>query len=290
MLQTLLILCCLGMLAVSGVTYFVFWRQARGTEHMHLIREATGGRPWLWLGAGFLSSLASQVWTVALYPLFLIKRAWLRPPPRRGRASSAGNKPPVLFVHGYTHTASAWILYASWFRKAGYTDLNATTYNSWTLDFAGIVRQLEREVRALLAERPGQKIVLVGHSLGGLAVRDLLNRTELGEHVLAAVTLGSPHQGTTLAPLGMNTLGHTLAYQGALIRDIESRDRDTGVPCLALYSPVDNMVVPLEGLMIRREGWERQQTRPVCHVGMLYHRPTAQAALDFIARAEAAAK
>lgn len=282
MLTTLIILLALTGLAVSSVTYWVFWRRTAGTGHWEMIRRETGGRPWLWLGAGFLSSLGSQAWAVILYPLFLVKRAWLRP--RRGR-NAAPSGPPVLFVHGYTHTASAWILFARWFRRAGYTDLDATTYNSWTLDFEGIVRQVEDEVRGILARRPGQKLVLVGHSLGGLAVRALLNSSDLAPHILAVVTLGSPHQGTVLAPLGMNKLGHTLAFQGPLVREIEAKDRDTGVPSLAVFSPVDNMIVPLEGLRIHAPGWEELRIGPVCHVGMLYHRPTAQAALEFIDRA-----
>lgn len=286
MLMTLLILFCLAILSVSIVTYWQFWRQTSGTAHMELLAEATLGHPWRWLLAGFLSSLASQTGVVLLYPLFLVKRAWLRPGIRPLRRTAApDDKPPVLFVHGYTHTASAWILYALWFRRAGYMDLHAMTYNSWKLDFQGIVRQLERETQAILRQRPGQKIILVCHSLGGLAARALLNTSELRRHVLALVTLGTPHQGTTLARIGMNDLAHRLEFQGQLIADIEATDIPTGVPSLAIYSPVDNMVMPLEGLRISKEGWRELRTAPVCHVGMLYHRPTAQAALAFIAQA-----
>ncbi|MBU1001310.1 MAG: alpha/beta fold hydrolase [Proteobacteria bacterium] len=286
MLMTLLILFCLAILSVSVVTYGLFWRQTSGTAHLEMLREASHGRPWLWVGAGFLSSLASQAGAVLLYPLFLVKPLWLgsdiAPP---NQSSTSNDKPTVLFVHGYAHTAAAWVFYAAWFRRAGYSDLHAITYNSWKLDFWGIVKQLERETEAILRERPGQKIVLVCHSLGGLAARTLLNTSELRQRVLAVVTLGTPHQGTTLASIGMNDLAHKLEYRGQLIKEIEASDIPSGVPSLAIYSLVDNMVMPLEGLRINKEGWQEFCTAPICHVGLLYHQPTAKAALSFIAQA-----
>lgn len=283
MLTTLIALSALALLTVSGVTYALFWRAASGTEHMRLLAEATGGRPWLAVLRGFSSSLLSQVTVVALGPLFLFKRAWLSPGPGgRVRAAAGNGGPPVLFVHGYTHTASAWLLFAAWFRKAGYTDLHATTYNSWRLSFPEIVAQLEREAAAVLDARPGQGIVLVGHSLGGLAIRSLLNTSPLRGRVLAAATLGTPHRGTTMARMGMNDLGHSLEYRGALIRSIEATDAPPPAPCLAVYSLVDNLVTPLDGLAIDVPGWEMAQTGLVCHVGMLYHRSTARIVLEFL--------
>ncbi|BBD07826.1 esterase/lipase family protein [Desulfovibrio ferrophilus] len=277
----LLSLFCLAVLSVSVVTYWQFWRQAAGTAHMELLSQASHGHPWLWIGRGFLSSLVSQAAALLLYPLFLVTNTWLRP-----QASNGDGKPPVLFVHGYSHTAAAWILYATWFRRAGYTDLHAITYNSWKLDFRGIVEQLEHEAKTILNERPGQKIVLVCHSLGGLAARSLLNTSELQDRILAVATLGTPHQGTTLAKMGMNKLAHKLEYRGQLIQEIEDQGVQTDVPCLAAYSLVDNMVMPLEGLRIRKNGWKELQIAPICHVGMLYHHPTAQAVLRFINRAD----
>ncbi|WP_461209344.1 esterase/lipase family protein [Desulfocurvus sp. DL9XJH121] len=281
MTTAIIILCALALVAVSGTTYALFWHQARGTEHMDLLARESGGRPWIPLLRGFASSLVSQAVATALFPLFLVKHLWLTP---LGAARSGRQGPPVLFVHGYTHSASAWLLFARWFHRAGYTDLHATTYNSWRLDFPAIVAQLEREIGAVLAARPGEKIVLVGHSLGGLAIRQFLNTSPLRDRVLCAATMGTPHQGTTMAGLGMNHLGHSLAYKGQLIRSIEAADTPPPAPCLAVYSLVDNMVTPLDGLFIHAPGWKMAQTTPVCHVGMLYHRPTADIVLEFVDR------
>lgn len=267
----------IGTLTVCTVTYWRFWACAAGTDHMELIRQRSGGHVWRWAALAFLSSVLSQLASVALYPAFIVKKYWL---PREAAGADAG--PPVLFVHGYTHTASAWVFFSAWFRKAGYRDLHAMTYNSLRRSFPEIVRQLEGEVADIVSRRPGRGLVLVGHSLGGLAIREFLNTSPLAENVLAVVTLGAPHQGSTLSGLGMNRLAKTLRYRGDLINDIESHDVPPGVPALSVYSPMDNMVLPLEGLRIRKPGWTEREGEPVCHIGMLYHKPTAHAVLDFL--------
>lgn len=269
----------LGVLTVCTVTYWRFWSTAVGTPHMDLLRERSGGRVWRWAVAAFASSLVSQVASVALYPAFLLKKYWLEP---LERDPGPGAGPPVLFVHGYTHTASAWVFFSAWFRAAGYRDLHAMTYNSLVDSFAGIVDQVQDEVRRLDAARPGRGVVLVGHSLGGLAIRQFLNTSPLAGRVLAAVTLGAPHQGSTLAGLGLSALGRTLAFRGPLVRAVEAADRPPAVPCLSIYSPMDNMVLPPEGLRIAVPGWREREGAPVCHVGMLYHKPTARIVLDFL--------
>ena len=220
MLLILFSIAVLILLTVSSVTYLCFWLNARGTGHWDSLVRLGGGHPWAIVARGFCSSLLAQATATVLHPITLAKPLWLTP----GGKARPGSRPPVLFVHGYTHSASAWVLFANWFRKAGYTDLHATTYNSWTMDFEGIVAHVEREAAAILDARPGSRIILVGHSLGGLAIRQLLNTSPLRSRVLAVATLGSPHKGTTLSRLAMNRLGRSLAYKGPLIRRIEAAD------------------------------------------------------------------
>ncbi len=267
----------LGSLTVCAVTYWLFWAAAAGTEHMDLLRRRFSGRVWLRGVWAFVSSLASQLVSVVLYPAFLFQKYWLAPP--RDLASA---RPPVLFVHGYTHTASAWLPFSVWFRRAGFADLHAITYNSLTLRFCDVVDQLEAEVARLLRERPGRPVLLVGHSLGGLAIREFMNTSPLAARVGAAVTLGTPHQGSTLAGLAPSPLARSLQFRGPLIRGIESRDARPAAPCLSIYSPLDNMVLPPQGLRIASPGWTEVEGAPVCHVGMLYHRPTAKTVLEFL--------
>lgn len=50
-----------------------------------------------------------------------------------------------------------------------------------------------------LGRESGNKAVVIGHSMGGLAIRQALAEAGVAEHVSAAVTVGTPHSGSLAA-------------------------------------------------------------------------------------------
>jgi pimeloyl-ACP methyl ester carboxylesterase len=63
------------------------------------------------------------------------------------------------------------------------------------------VDELERVVAFARAEYGVERVILVGHSRGGLVCRGYLRRHREDPDVAALVTLGTPHQGSRLATL-----------------------------------------------------------------------------------------
>ena len=53
-------------------------------------------------------------------------------------------------------------------------------------------------------------MVLIGHSLGGLLIKSVLNHPDLADHIGLVITLATPHQGSVLAGLAMGRLGRSL--------------------------------------------------------------------------------
>jgi triacylglycerol lipase len=263
-------------LAICIITAARFWASAWGTPHLEHIRRASGGRPWAWALHEMLSCLASLGVSLVLYPAFLVQSLWL---PRPGPKASG---PPVLLTHGLFHTSSAWFFYARWLPRAGFTRLHAWTYNSFTLDFDGVVEGLSRQVEALRERYPGQKVLLVGHSLGGLAIRAYLSRPGAAERATAAVSLAAPHQGSKLASLGFCPLARSLLCASPLYLRLNGAEVPAPVPALSIYTPVDNMVIPNDFARISVPGWTELETAPVSHVWLLYHRPAAMAAIRFL--------
>lgn len=267
------IILLLSMILVTAASYSLFLLSPNNKQHIKNLPFTNLQVVW-----GIITSIPSLIATYILYPFALIQGLWLS-------RDAQSDKPPVLFVHGYIHTSSAWVHFARTFAKAGYTDQHAFSYRSFATDFDVLANRLEKEIETISAQRPGKKIVLVGHSLGGLAIRNFLNTSPNRNSVCAAVTLGSPHQGSTMAKLALTKLGRQLRYEGDLVKRIAASDKPPPCPCLALFSPTDNMVMPAEGLRIRTEGWKERQVSPVCHVGMLYHGETQKEALKFISEA-----
>lgn len=228
---------------------------------------------------GFFSSIPSLIITYFLYPFALFQKYWL-PKDENSRKAS------ILFVHGYIHTSSAWVAFSKFFKEAGYTDQHAFSYRSFNIEYDDIVARLEQEVAKIRQERPEKKIILIGHSLGGLAIRGFLNTSEHRDCIQTAITIGTPHQGTTMAKMAFSKLGRQLQLYGPLYESITSKERKPPCPTMAIYSPTDNMVMPMQGLRINAPGWQEYQVSPVCHVGLLYHRETMLKALECIQESE----
>jgi len=250
------------------------------------------------LPLALLRALANAVWSFWLTAL-LLPLGWFSPS-GLGRAAvgaangaaGRGDPPPVVLIHGLYHNPAAWTLLLRRLRAAGFTRLFTYGYSSFGPPFAAIAADLGRTLRAAAGDDPEGRVLLVGHSLGGLLARAACADADLaaaGVRVAGVVTLGAPHHGSTLAGmLGMGRLARSLRPDGAALRQIRA------LPCceapgLSLFSPTDGMVLPLSGsLLDAREtaaGWTQECLGPVSHVGLLYDRAAARRMTEFLLEA-----
>uniref|UniRef100_B8DKN4 PGAP1 family protein n=1 Tax=Nitratidesulfovibrio vulgaris (strain DSM 19637 / Miyazaki F) TaxID=883 RepID=B8DKN4_NITV9 len=293
-MSLLLVPLCIA-LTIAVISYLLFFRAAR--------RDTAPTPPASLVVRGVIHSVVGGTLALSLYPFGPWFRRRCRPCPfprraapegrHRAEAPCAGSTdacspranlpqalPPVLLIHGLYHNVTAWTLYRRWLNEAGFTRVYCHGYSSWHTGFGLLVDELDETMRDLLAAHPGEKPLLVGHSLGGLLIRGWLADAANQQLVAGAVTLGTPHQGSTLARLGAGRLARSLTFRGALIRELEATEAPSDVPCVALYSPIDNMVVPQEGLHVTTPGWTTRASPAVSHIWMLWDRATARLAIE----------
>jgi pimeloyl-ACP methyl ester carboxylesterase len=122
---------------------------------------------------------------------------WLGP----DRLGKAAGRPPLLLIHGYQCNRGFWFRLRPWLEAAGWTVATHNLEPAWA-DIDSYADGIERRIDEVLAATGTQQVILVGHSMGGLVLRAYLRRHGR-EKVARIVTLGSPHQGTRLAPLGL---------------------------------------------------------------------------------------
>jgi triacylglycerol lipase len=264
--------------AIALLTHAFFWYEAANSPYRKRLQEISQGHVARILLRSILSSVVGQLMVLFFLPLQLWRALW--------RPSQAPNQnlQPVFIVHGLYHNASAWVLYRWWLKKAGYANIYCWYYSSFEGSFDQIVNDFNQWVQEIIAERhPGQQAIMIGHSLGGLIIRAHINNPETARQVTTVVTLGTPHQGSKLAALGIGRLAQSLLYQGLLSQRLENAVPPKDVKRLAVVSPTDNMVLPPpDAWRSVQEGWEYLETPPLCHVALLYHWPTAKKVLQYL--------
>jgi pimeloyl-ACP methyl ester carboxylesterase len=128
---------------------------------------------------------------------------------------------PVVLVHGAAHNRSAWKTLSQRLRAAGFGKLVALEYRvPRPLD--DLAAELGVRLRAVLDETGASQLHIVGHSLGGLALRVWHDLGGGDRFTASAVTLGTPHFGTPWATLP-GVLGFADIRPGSpILRRLES--------------------------------------------------------------------
>lgn len=145
----------------------------------------------------------------------------------------------VLFVHGFFSNAGFWVPFKRYLSQRGMHALYTINLDPEFADIDVFADQLAARIENIC--RGGQKLVLVGHSMGGLVCRAYVDKYGV-KFVRRVVTLGSPHHGTVLAYL---LPGPNLAQMqpgSAWLSRLNEKTPE--VPVSTHYSVHDNIVVP----------------------------------------------
>ncbi|MBP9202661.1 MAG: alpha/beta fold hydrolase [Kofleriaceae bacterium] len=115
--------------------------------------------------------------------------------------------PVVLLIHGFLGTRGSMYLLERRLVEDGFV---VVSFNIGPLNTRDIRRSaflIHRKIERILAESRGQKIDIIGHSMGGLI--GLYYVKKLGGHlrVRKLVMMGTPVRGTWIAMAGIATLG-----------------------------------------------------------------------------------
>ena len=182
---------------------------------------------------------------------------------------NASANPPLILIHGLYHNASAWVYLRPHLRKAGFSRIHTFTYSSRHATIPGIVSQLDKLVTNLEARYGNEKPLLIGHSLGGLIIRAFMAEENNAGRIAGAISLGAPHRGSKAATLAIGNLGRTLVPSNPLFQELTRKENPVTVPCLALVSEGDNMILPQDNLVPATPGWSMRLTPFTTHTGLL---------------------
>jgi triacylglycerol lipase len=123
----------------------------------------------------------------------------------------------VLLIQGFFQTRQAMATLEERLRADGYRvvsfHMGGLLNNFNTRSIPTLARMIDAKVRRLLDRTGHREIHIIGHSMGGLIARYLVQSLDGSDYARTVITLGSPHHGTGMAALGAG-LGLLLVSRG----------------------------------------------------------------------------
>jgi pimeloyl-ACP methyl ester carboxylesterase len=178
-----------------------------------------------------------------------------------------GRQRGVVLVHGFFCNRGFW---TPWLRQLRARQVPFIAVNLEPV--FGSIDHYPSVIEAAvtrLAAATGQVPVVVGHSMGGLAIRAWLSAFDAESRVHRIVTIGSPHHGTWLARWGKTTNGKQMRLDSDWLQRLQAHEpagRHARFTCF--YGRCDNIVFP--AMTATLIGADNRHVPAAAHVHMAF--------------------
>lgn len=190
-----------------------------------------------------------DVWRASLgeawwcYRFFVTRLPWAWRAPQLQPAQGPDTGIGVVLVHGFVCNHRVWDDLAPTLRARGHAVL-AVDLEPVFASIDDYAEAIDQAVQSLCAHTGRQQVALVGHSMGGLAIRAWM-RAHGTVRAAVAVTLGTPHQGTQVAPHARAPNGKQMVWQSAWLANLASGETSqTRALFRIAITPQDAIVFP----------------------------------------------
>lgn len=222
----------------------------------------------------------------------MLSSSWHMPRARpRTRIHPGSSTPPVLLLHGYGCNSGYWAYLAPRLDAAGISHATLDL-EPLTGDIDSFAAAIDEGATRLRREAGAQQVIVVGHSMGGLAARAWLRRHGSAQ-AAGVITLGTPHHGTCLAAFGIGINAMQMRRAGVdgpactWLCDLEAHeDAVTRARITSIYTHHDNIVAPQTSGYV--EGARNIELGGVGHVALGRNRRVLSLVMDEIARLQTA--
>lgn len=191
--------------------------------------------------------------------------------------TTASDKDPVIFVHGFTGSSSSFDNMKQWLISEGWPSnyLYAIQYSDTTGSNVDNAYELQSFIKTVLRQTKASKVDIVAHSMGGLSTRYYIKYLEGGQTVDDVITLGSPHHGTNSSYFGLMTEGAREMVPGSpFLNDLNSNDETPNgsdqaaiIQYNSVYSSSDTVINPYTSSII--DGANNIEVSGVSHSDLL---------------------
>ena len=191
---------------------------------------------------------------------------------------------PILFVHGWSESASLWNTMIANFEKDGYPKsyLSAYSYNTSQSNKVDAEKEVKSHVESLLKTTGASKVDIISHSMGSLNTRWYIKFLGGESKVDDWVSLGGPNHGTETA----NACAFQVACQemevgSKFLSELNAGDETPGIVNYGTWwSPCDEIINPDESVIL--SGATNTKTACMSHTALTTDKTVYEQVREFV--------
>jgi triacylglycerol lipase len=191
---------------------------------------------------------------------------------------------PILFVHGWSGSASNWNTMIGRFEKDGYakSQLSAYSYNTSQSNKVDAEKEVKSHVESLEKATGASKVDIIAHSMGSLNTRWYIKFVSGGEaNVDDWVSLGGPNHGTETANLCFSTACTEMRIGSTFLKELNAGDETPGtVNYGTWWSPCDEFINPDSSVPLT--GATNTETACISHLSLLTDETVYKQVREFV--------
>lgn len=184
------------------------------------------------------------------------------------RVPAPSERVPGVLVHGYFGNRGYFAHLLRWLEAQGVTPVFAPNFPGTFATIERFADELASVVERITAATGQPRVILVCHSMGGLAAR-LYVAAHGADRVAKLITIASPHAGTVLAAFAPGANAVQMRRASGFLQRLQRDEamRSAGPETTSIYSLHDNLVSPQA---TSRLGWARNIALPALgHITIL---------------------
>ncbi|GEM_PF-2251928 len=164
-------------------------------------------------------------------------------------------KTPIILVHGYMHDNSVWEDLRLTLKNAAVGPVFSPSLSRSIDDIRKSAREVAIWVQIAKKTTGCDSVILVGHSMGGLASAYAVQHYLDEEDVIGVITLGTPHHGTSLANIAIGKAAFQMRTESAFVSGLRNNIQlNPKTEYICLGSLADEAVLPASSCFLYKEG------------------------------------
>jgi hypothetical protein len=179
----------------------------------------------------------SLAWVFAMTPFKAIRPG----PPSRKLPSG---RVPVAIVPGLLENVGTLVVLQKRLERSLGVPVRTLRPTKYFNSLESLAQDYLRQIDAWMKRNEVERVDLVSHGMGGLIARYLIESKTALEKVRNLVTIGTPHQGTAIAILGMGRSIRQMKRGSAFLEKLNSGPTLTEVCIIGISSTHDNFILP----------------------------------------------